>query len=81
MREQRRNVDGQTRFGVLAGSYLPASAPLRENGIDESHPLDRHRPYGCSKGAADEYIIDYERTFGLHAVVFRTNCIYDPRHR
>jgi CDP-paratose 2-epimerase len=63
---------------LQAGSYLPVSAPFRENGIDESRPLDLHSPYGCSKGAADEYIIDYARTFGLQAVVFRMSCIYGP---
>jgi CDP-paratose 2-epimerase len=65
-------------LAVQEGSYLPLSVPLRGNGIDESRPLDLHSPYGCSKGAADEYIIDYARTFGLQAVVFRMSCIYGP---
>ena len=51
---------------------------LREHGIGESRPLDFHSPYGCSKGTADQYVIDYARTFGLPAVVFRMSCIYGP---
>lgn len=50
-----------------------------DNGsIAESQPLDFHSPYGCSKGAADAYILDYARTYGLKAVVFRMSCIYGP---
>ena len=59
-------------------TYQPLDSMLRETGIDESRPLDLHSPYGCSKGAADEYVIDYARTFGLSAVVFRMSCIYGP---
>jgi CDP-paratose 2-epimerase len=49
-----------------------------KNGISEEHPLDFHSPYGCSKGAADQYVIDYSRTFSIPAVVFRMSCIYGP---
>ena len=49
-----------------------------KNGISEEHPLDFHSPYGCSKGAADQYVIDYARTFSIPAVVFRMSCIYGP---
>jgi CDP-paratose 2-epimerase len=48
-------------------------------GIPESHPLDFHSPYGCSKGAADQYVRDYARIYGLRTVVFRQSCIYGPR--
>ena len=48
-------------------------------GIDESRPLDFHSPYGCSKGAADQYVRDYARIYGLRTVVFRQSCIYGPR--
>jgi CDP-paratose 2-epimerase len=47
-------------------------------GIDERRPLDFHSPYGCSKGAADQYVHDYARSYGLDAVVFRMSCIYGP---
>jgi CDP-paratose 2-epimerase len=48
-------------------------------GISESQPLDFHSPYGCSKGAADQYVRDYARIYDLPAVVFRMSCIYGPR--
>jgi len=55
--------------------YQPLDAGLR-TGINEDRLLDFHSPYGCSKGAADQYVRDYARTFGLPAVVFRMSCIY-----
>jgi CDP-paratose 2-epimerase len=58
--------------------YEPASLMPRR-GIDESRPLDFHTPYGCSKGAADEYVLDYCRSFGIPTVVFRMSCIYGQR--
>lgn len=45
-------------------------------GVSENHPLNFHSPYGCSKGAADQYVIDYARIYGLKTVVFRQSCIY-----
>jgi CDP-paratose 2-epimerase len=51
----------------------------RPFGIDESYPLAFHSPYGCSKGAADQYVLDYARVFGLPTVVLRQSCIYGPR--
>ncbi|MFN8499385.1 MAG: SDR family NAD(P)-dependent oxidoreductase [Anaerolineae bacterium] len=48
-------------------------------GATESQPLDFHSPYGCSKGAADQYVRDYYRIYGLPTVVFRQSCIYGPR--
>ena len=47
-------------------------------GVDEKTPLDFHSPYGCSKGIADQYFIDYGRIYGLKTVVFRQSCIYGP---
>jgi len=49
------------------------------NGVPETQPLDFHSPYGCSKGAADQYVRDYARIYGLPTVVFRQSCIYGPR--
>src|SRR6266566_4010209 len=49
------------------------------DGIPESRPLDFHSPYGCSKGAADQYVHDYARIYRLRTVVFRMSCIYGPR--
>jgi len=48
-------------------------------GIAESQPLDFHSPYGCSKGAADQYVRDYARIYGMRTIVFRMSCIYGPR--
>ncbi|HET7379928.1 MAG TPA: GDP-mannose 4,6-dehydratase, partial [Gaiellales bacterium] len=42
----------------------------------ETQPLDFHSPYGCSKGAADQYVRDYARCFGMNTVVLRQSCIY-----
>jgi CDP-paratose 2-epimerase len=58
--------------------YEPTDSGLRETGISEARPLDFQSPYGCSKGSADQYVLDYARTFGLPAVVFRMSCIYGP---
>jgi len=49
------------------------------NGISEARPLDFHSPYGCSKGSADQYILDYARIYNLKTVVFRQSCIYGYR--
>lgn len=47
-------------------------------GVTEECPLDFHSPYGCSKGAADQYVRDYARLYGMKTVVFRQSCIYGP---
>ncbi|RJP14337.1 MAG: NAD-dependent epimerase/dehydratase family protein [Candidatus Abyssobacteria bacterium SURF_5] len=59
--------------------YRPAESIIHSHGFDESFPLDFYSPYGCSKGTADQYVIDYARTFNLPAVVFRMSCIYGTR--
>ena len=51
----------------------------KPNGFDESTPLDFHSPYGCSKGAADQYMLDYARIFGLKTIVFRHSSMYGGR--
>src|SRR6185437_11391751 len=48
-------------------------------GVSESQPLDFHSPYGCSKGAADQYVRDFGRIYNLPVVVFRMSCIAGPR--
>jgi len=48
-------------------------------GVSESQPLDFHSPYGCSKGAADQYVRDFGRIYGLPTVVFRMSCVAGPR--
>lgn len=58
--------------------YHPTDPELGCTGVNEARPLDFHSPYGCSKGAADQYVLDYARSFGLPALVFRMSCIYGP---
>jgi CDP-paratose 2-epimerase len=58
---------------------LRYSLPDYPRGLDERLPLDFHTPYGCSKGAADQYMLDYARMFGLNTVVFRHSTIYGGR--
>ncbi len=53
--------------------------PDHPAGLDERIPLDFHSPYGCSKGAADQYFLDYHRIFGLRTIVFRHSSIYGGR--
>jgi len=56
--------------------YEPADPSLRRTGVSESRPLDFHSPYGCSKGTADQYVLDFARSYDLQAIVFRMSCIY-----
>ena len=60
-------------------AYGPRDAHLRRHGIPEERPLDFHTPYGCSKGAADQYVLDYARSFGVPTAVMRMSCVYGPR--
>jgi CDP-paratose 2-epimerase len=69
---------GMEHVGVrLAGDrYEYIDLP---QGASEAEPLDFHSPYGCSKGAGDQYARDYHRIYGLPTVVMRQSCIYGPR--
>lgn len=62
-------VEQQTRYAYADLPY----------GVPETSPLDFHSPYGCSKGAADQYVQDYARIYDLPTVVLRQSCIYGPR--
>jgi CDP-paratose 2-epimerase len=74
-------------YGCLGGEelrtrgerYEPERAALAERGVGEDAPLDFRTPYGCSKGAADQYTLEFARSYGIPAVVFRMSCIYGPR--
>jgi CDP-paratose 2-epimerase len=70
--EQRTAVEAPSR-------YRFTNPTIAEHGIAEDEPLDFHSPYGCSKGAADQYVHDYARIYGLRTVVFRMSCIYGVR--
>lgn len=65
-------------FSKEGSRYAPVDHLIRERGINEQRPLDFHSPYGCSKGAADQYVTDYARTYRIPALVFRMSCIYGP---
>jgi len=67
--EQFSYTESETRYRCVE---LP-------NGFDETTPLEFHSPYGCSKGAADQYMLDYARIFGLNTVVFRHSSMYGGR--
>jgi CDP-paratose 2-epimerase len=58
--------------------YAPADAALAARGVGEDRPLAFCTPYGCSKGAADQYVLDYAASYGVPSVVFRMSCIYGP---
>jgi CDP-paratose 2-epimerase len=70
-------------YGNLSSKTLVESATRydcpEERGVNESQPLDLYSPYGCSKGAADQYVHDYSRMYGLPTVVFRMSCIAGQR--
>lgn len=73
------------------GKLMPVEAMLRQGerytpgdpayagGLDEATPLSFYSPYGCSKGVADQYVLDYARVFGLRSAVLRMSCLYGPR--
>lgn len=63
---------------ATASRYQPIESSVRAHGIGESRPLQFSSPYGCSKGVADQYVLDYAHTFGLPATVLRMSCIYGP---
>lgn len=71
-------------YGKLAGIALhntgsrwePQASHIASAGINEEHPLQFLSPYGCSKGAADQYVLDYARSYRIKATVFRMSCIY-----
>jgi CDP-paratose 2-epimerase len=62
----------------IGDAWLPADPAVRDCGVGEARRLDFHTPYGCSKGAADQYVLDYARSFGVPAAVLRMSCIYGP---
>lgn len=48
-------------------------------GVPEDQAIDFHSPYGCSKGAGEQYVRDYARIYGLKTINFRQSCIYGYR--
>ncbi len=71
------------RLGTVAlcereSRYEPVDGTAARLGVREDQPLEFLSPYGCSKGSADQYVLDYARSFNLPATVFRMSCIYGP---
>lgn len=71
-------------YGKLAGVDLALhgdtwTASAQAGGVSERQPLDFCTPYGCSKGAADQYVLDHAASFGIPTAVMRMSCIYGPR--
>ena len=60
-------------------TWQPIDQALRDHGFNEAQRLDFRTPYGCSKGAADQYVLDYARNFDVPTTVMRMSCIYGPR--
>jgi CDP-paratose 2-epimerase len=74
-------------YGALSGfelaerddAYKPLDAKRRKHGVGEGQHLDFCTPYGCSKGVADQYVLDYAKSFAIPTAVLRMSCIYGPR--
>ncbi len=78
------NASTNKVYGKLPDLHLSETEQRHElpdlpEGVSESQPLDFHSPYGCSKGAADQYMMDYARIYGLRTINFRQSCIYGYR--
>lgn len=69
------------QFGsqLTPDGHVPEDDTLVAHGVPESQPLDFHTPYGCSKGAADQYVLDYARSYALPTAVMRMSCVYGER--
>lgn len=70
---------GDLSFVRLVEERTRYAAPDHPDGIDETAPVDLQTPYGCSKGVADQYMLDYARVYGLNTVVFRHSTMYGGR--
>jgi CDP-paratose 2-epimerase len=69
-----RNIQLRKR----SSRWEPEDEKLAQNGVAEDQPLEFLSPYGCSKGSADQYVLDYAHSYGVPATVFRMSCIYGP---
>jgi CDP-paratose 2-epimerase len=71
------SLDGLV-LGQLRTRYEPVDPWTASSGLDERWPLDLASPYACSKGAADQYVLEYCRSYGLPTVVARVSSVYGP---
>ena len=72
---------GDVDLHLTDRGYVPQDRELAAFGVPERRPLDFHTPYGCSKGAADQYVLDYARSYAMRTAVMRMSCIYGPRQQ
>ncbi len=70
---------GELAMRELNDRHAPQDDHLAAHGIDETRPLQFCTPYGCSKGVADQYVLDYAASYSLPTAVLRMSCIYGPR--
>jgi CDP-paratose 2-epimerase len=70
---------GDTPLRRAGTRWEPEDLHVSRHGVSEDRRLDCHSPHGCSKGAADQYVLDFARSYGLDTVVLRMSCIYGPR--
>ena len=64
---------------VESSRWLPADDRTLARGIDERRALEFRTPHGCSKGAAEQYVLGYAHSYRIPAAVFRISCVYGPR--
>jgi CDP-paratose 2-epimerase len=69
----------QVELALGPQGWTPRDTALRQEGLSEDLPLSFATPYGCSKGAADQYVLDYSHSFGVPSCVLRMSCIYGSR--
>ncbi len=72
-------ADVPLRLGNEA--WRPTNLYLRDHGVSEDRTIAFHTPYGCSKGAADQYVLDWARSYGVPTAVLRMSCVYGTRQR
>lgn len=66
-------------MGDASGRWMPTDPGLSRFGLSEDRSLDFCTPYGCSKGVADQYVLDYSDSYRLPTAVLRMSCVYGPR--
>jgi CDP-paratose 2-epimerase len=74
--EAVRKQNPQAAVVFASTNKVYGKVDLRNRACKETEPIDFHSPYGCSKGAADQYVRDYARCFHMNTVVLRQSCIY-----
>ncbi len=74
--EAARKHNPEAPFVFASTNKVYGKLEHKDGPCAETQPIDFHSPYGCSKGAADQYVRDYARCFGMNTVVLRQSCIY-----